>query len=251
MSSPKEEPNQKNQALIEHLVELRIRIVNSLYGLLAATGLAYSQHERLFDFIRAPVQKYLVNHGLVYTGPLDKFMAHIKISIVFGFLLSCPFWLYQVWKFIAPGLYQKERKYMFGFITAGATLFVTGAAFSYYVVLPMAFEFLFNFGGDIDKPMITIDHYLSFFSQMCIMFGVSFELPLILTILGMMGLISQEFLRSKRRYAIMIIAVVSAVITPPDLMSMILMLVPMLVLYEIGVLFVGVFEKKRVEAEFK
>ncbi len=241
MNSPKEEPSQKNQALIEHLVELRIRIVNSLYGLLAATGLAYSQHERLFDFIRAPVQKYLFNQGLVYTGPLDKFMAHIKISIVFGFILSCPFWLYQIWKFIAPGLYQKERKYMFGFISVGATLFIAGAAFSYYVVLPMAFEFLFNFAGDIDKPMITIDHYLSFFSQMCLMFGVSFELPLIITILGMMGIVSQAFLREKRRYAVMTIAVLCAIITPPDLMSMILMLVPMLALYEIGVLFVGFF----------
>lgn len=249
MPESQEELSQKNQALIEHLVELRIRIVNSLYGLIVATGLAYSQHEKIFDFIRHPVQKYLFNQGLVYTGPLDKFMAHIKISIVFGLLLSCPFWLYQVWKFVAPGLYQKERKYMFGFISIGAFLFISGAAFAYYVVLPMAFEFLFNFAGDTDKPMITIDHYLSFFSQMCLMFGVSFELPLIMTLLGMMGIISQKFLREKRRYAIMILAVACAIITPPDLMSMILMLVPMLALYEVGVFFVGLFEKKRLEAE--
>jgi sec-independent protein translocase protein TatC len=114
----------------------------------------------------------------------------------------------------------------------------------------MAFQFLMSFGGSIDKPMISIDQYMGFFSQMCLMFGVSFELPLIISIFGMMGLVSQNFLKEKRRYAIMTLAVISAIITPPDLMSMVLMLVPMIALYEMGVLMVGVFERKR-ESELR
>lgn len=237
----------KHLTLVEHLGELRFRLVRCAYILLIATALCYSFSEKIFNFIRAPIAPYLPGGGLIYTGPLDKFIAHIKISFVCGILISCPFWLYQVWKFVAPGLYDKEKKYGFGFIIVGSGLFFLGAAFSYYVVLPMAFKFLMTFGGDIDKPMISIDQYLGFFSQMCLMFGASFEMPLIIVVLGMMGIVSQQFLKDKRRYAVMIIAVVAAIITPPDLLSMIMMLLPMVLLYEIGVFFVGFFERKREE----
>lgn len=240
-----EEMDSKGQSLYEHLGELRIRLIYSAYILIVATGICYGFSEAIFNFIRAPIQPYLPNGGLIYTGPLDKFIAHIKISFVCGILVSCPFWLYQVWKFVAPGLYSREKKYMVGFIFSGTCLFLLGAAFSYWVVLPMAFHFLMNFGGDIDKPMISIDHYLGFFSQMCLMFGVSFELPLIISLLGMFGLVSQQFLKEKRRYAVMILAIISAIITPPDLMSMIMMLVPMVALYELGVVMVGFFERQR------
>ncbi len=237
----------KHLTLVEHLGELRFRLVRCVYILLIATGLCYGFSEKIFNFIRAPIAPYLPGGGLIYTGPLDKFIAHIKISFVCGILISCPFWLYQVWKFVAPGLYDKEKKYGFGFIIVGSGLFFLGAAFSYYVVLPMAFKFLMTFGGDIDKPMISIDQYLGFFSQMCLMFGASFEMPLIIVVLGMMDIVSQQFLKDKRRYAVMIIAVVAAIITPPDLLSMIMMLLPMVLLYEIGVFFVGFFERKREE----
>ncbi|MGZ3843871.1 MAG: twin-arginine translocase subunit TatC, partial [Bdellovibrio sp.] len=131
------------------------------------------------------------------------------------------------------------------FIVSGTGLFVLGSLFSYYVALPMAFEFLMHFGGDVDKPMISIDQYMGFFTQMSLMFGVAFELPLIIVVLGMMGIVDQAFLRKNRRYAIMTIAVIAAVITPPDLLSMILMLAPMLFLFEASVFIVGVFERKR------
>lgn len=240
-----EETTAQQQSLFDHLSELRVRIVHSLIGLFVATCICYGFSEKIFNFIRAPIAPYLPGGGLIYTGPMDKFMAHLKLSVVCGILISCPFWLYQIWKFVAPGLYAKERKYGFGFIISGSLLFILGAAFSYYVVLPMAFHFLMNFGGDVDKPMISIDQYLGFFSQMCLMFGVAFELPLILILLGMMGIISQAFLKKNRRYAVMVIAVLAAIITPPDLLSMLMMLVPMLALYEIAVIMVGVFERKR------
>lgn len=240
------EGDDKGQALVGHLADLRVCVVNSLLGLLFGAVICYWQSEKIFDFIRLPVQAYLPNQGLVYTGPLDKFLAHIKISLICGLILSCPFWLYQIWRFVAPGLYQKEQRYMVSFIAAGTSLFLAGFAFAYYVVLPMAFKFLFSFGGDIDKPMITIDHYLSFFTQMSLMFGLSFELPLILVILGMLEIISHDFLKRNRRYAVVALALVAAIITPPDLMSMIMMLVPLVALYEISVVIVGIVEKKRV-----
>jgi sec-independent protein translocase protein TatC len=248
MNRSSEEIESKNQTLVEHLTELRVRLVYSAYILLGATALCYGFSEKIFDFVRAPIAPYLPGGGLIYTGPLDKFIAHIKLSFVCGVLISCPLWIYQIWKFVAPGLYQKEKKYSVGFIVSGTGLFVLGSAFSYFVVLPMAFKFLMHFGGDVDKPMISIDQYLGFFTQMCLMFGAAFELPLILIVLGMIGIINQEFLRKHRRYAVMILAVVCAVITPPDLLSMLMMLGPMLALYEIAVFFVGFFEKKRAAA---
>lgn len=240
-----EDLDSRAQSLYEHLTELRKRLINCILILFVATGICYGFSEHIFDFVRAPISPYLKDGGLIFTGPLDKFIAHIKLAFVCGILLSCPFWLFQVWKFIAPGLYSKERKYTIGFIFSGTTLFLTGAAFSYWIALPMAFQFLMTFGGDLDKPMITIDKYMGFFTQMCLMFGVAFELPLVIVILGMMGIVSQKFLRTNRRYAIMTIAVIAAVITPPDLLSMVMMLAPMWILYESSVLIVGIFEKKR------
>lgn len=246
--SSAEELESHHQSLVEHLTELRVRLIYSAYILIIATGLCYSISDKIFDFVRAPIAPYLPGGGLIYTGPMDKFIAHLKLSFVCGVLVSCPFWLYQVWKFVAPGLYAKERKYSFGFILSGTFLFLLGSSFAYYVVLPMAFKFLMHFGGETDKPMISIDQYLGFFTQMCLMFGVAFELPLILTVMGMLGIVSQRFLKEKRRYAVVILAVICAIITPPDLLSMIMMLIPMVALYEIAIIFVGIFERKRMAA---
>lgn len=233
------------QTLQEHLADLRSRIINCLFILIIATAACYSISEHIFNFVRTPIAPYLSEGGLIFTGPLDKFIAHIKLAFLCGIIVSCPLWLFQVWKFVAPGLYATEKKYMMSFITAGSVLFVLGAAFSYFLVLPMAFEFLMTFGGDVDKPMISIDQYMSFFTQMCLMFGVAFEMPLIIIILGMMGVVTQDFLKRNRRYAIMLLSVIAAVITPPDIISMVMMLVPMIVLFEIGVFVVGTFEKRQ------
>jgi sec-independent protein translocase protein TatC len=176
---------------------------------------------------------------------MDKFMAHIKISFVMGMLLSSPFWLYQLWSFISPALYRKEKKMAAGFIFFGTLQFVLGLAFSYYVVLPMAFHFLMTFGGSVDKPMITIDHYLGFVTQTAIVFALCFQMPVVISFLGMIGLVSQTFLKKNRRYAVLIISVVSAIAAPPDALSMILLLVPMWVLYEISIIVVGMFEKQK------
>lgn len=231
--------------LVDHLTELRDRLIKSAYAIAITTIVCFFFHEKLFDLVRGPVTAHLPGGGLVFTNPMDKFLAHMKLAAVGGIVLACPAWIYQVWKFVAPGLYAHEKKYSIAFIAAGVLLFITGVCFAYFLVLPMAFEFLFNFGGSVDKPLITISEYMSFFATMILVFGASFELPLILVILGVLGLVSSQTLREKRRYAIVALATISAVITPPDVLSMMMLLVPLTILYEISIIVVRLVERQR------
>jgi sec-independent protein translocase protein TatC len=240
-----EEVEHKHQSLVEHLSELRVRLIRAAIAIVIAGIASYYFSETIFNVIRAPIIPHLKNMGLVFTAPMDKFMAHIKISLFSGVLLSTPFWFYQIWQFIAPGLYKQERRYALGFIFAAVSLFFTGVAICYFAVLPVTFEFLLGFGGSVDQPMITISEYISFFITIHLAFGLAFELPLILVVLGMLGIVSQAFLRDKRRYAIVIMSIFAAIVTPsPDAVTMLLMLVPLALLYEVAVILVGFFEKR-------
>jgi sec-independent protein translocase protein TatC len=219
--------------LIEHLTELRYRLIRALQGIVLGVGVSVYFSEDILTLIRKPVLKHLgPNGGLVFTGVMDKFMAHLKVGLLGGVILTCPYWLYHVWKFISPGLYKHERRYAAGFIVAGTILFMCGVAFVYFLVYPAAFEYLFSIGGDVDKPMITIQEYLSFFTMTTLMFGAAFELPVVLMVLALVGVVDAPFLKSKRRYALVILAVVAAVLTPPDGLSMMMMLGPLYLLYE-------------------
>ena len=234
-----------SMSLVEHLGELRFRLTRSALGIFVGMCLCWGFSEKLFDAVRKPIEPYLPNGGLVFTAPIDKFMAHIQVAFIAGMLLAAPVWLYQLWKFISPALYKNEKKVAMGFVFFGTLQFALGIAFSYFIVLPMAFKFLMNFGGSVDKPMITIDHYLGFFTQTALVFGLAFEMPVVISFLGMTGLVSQKFLKDKRRYAVVAIAGVSAIAAPPDALSMILLLFPLWFLYEISILVVGAFERKR------
>jgi sec-independent protein translocase protein TatC len=239
----------EGQGLVDHLTELRVRIMRILWILIIGSSLGWIYSDQIFAVIRHPVKEYLPSGGLVYTGIMDKFMAYIQISILSGVILTCPLWLYQVWGFIAPGLYKNEKKYAVGFLSFGTVMFLIGISFVYFVVYPSAFHYLLNFGGTEDRPMITIDAYLSFFITTTLIFGAAFELPLVLVILGMMGVIDQKFLREKRRYAVVALSVFSAVITPPDLMSMLFLLGPLILLYEMSIFIVGAMAPKAVARE--
>ncbi len=234
-----------SMSLVEHLGELRIRLTRSAYGIFVGMCLCWGFSEKLFDAVRKPIEPYLPNGGLVFTAPIDKFMAHIKVAFVAGMFIAAPIWLYQLWKFISPALYKNEKKVAVGFVFFGTFQFALGLAFSYFIVLPMAFRFLMNFGGSTDKPMITIDEYLGFFTQTALVFGLAFEMPVIISFLGMTGLVSQQFLKDKRRYAIVAIAAISALVAPPDALSMIYLLIPLTFLYELSIFIVGFFERRR------
>jgi sec-independent protein translocase protein TatC len=235
------------QSLVEHLTELRVRLINSVIGLIVASIFCYFWSEDIFTIIRKPILEYLPSSGLVFTAPMDKFLSHVQIALFSGAILSCPYWFYHLWKFVAPGLYNNERKYALGFISSAVILFLTGVLMCYFLIFPVTFEFLMRYGGSTDKPMITISEYLSFFMTMNLVFGIAFELPLILVILGMMGIVSKQFLAEKRRYAVVLLSIFAAVATPsPDAVSMLLLLIPMTLLYEVAVVLVGIFEKKRV-----
>lgn len=237
-------PEQDNYTLVEHLSELRTRIVYSLYAIVIFTIVAWNFSEVIMDFVREPIVGFLPSKGLVFTAPTDLFMAHLKVSILAGLVVSCPVWIYQVWRFVEPGLYNKEKKYGKYFIFFGSLLFIAGVSFAYFLVLPAAFKVLLSFGGTVDVPMITIDDYMSFFFMTILVFGAAFEMPLVLVILGLMGIVSSRGLRSMRRYAIVAIAVVAGIFTPPDAISMMLLGIPLVLLYEVSIIILSVLEPK-------
>lgn len=235
--------------LIFHLTELRERVIKSALIIVIGSLGSWAISEKIFDIVRRPISPFLTGAaagGLVFVGPMDKFVAHLQLSVLSGVILTAPFWLYQIWRFVAPGLYVHEKRFALSFIFAGTILFLLGVCFVYFLVFPMAFKYLLGFGGDLDKPMITISEYLSFFVTTTAIFGGAFELPLVISLLGLMGIVNRQFLVEKRRYAVVLLALVSAVVTPPDILSMCLLLIPLWILYEISIIIVGIFEKKRV-----
>lgn len=221
--------------------------MRAAYGIALGFAVCWTYSDKIMDLIRQPIVEALQgtgNSGLVVLGVMDKFVAHLKISVLAAVILTCPWWLYQVWKFVAPGLYESERRYAVGFIGFGSLMFLIGVSFAYFLVFPAAFKFLLGFGGSVDKPMITLDNYLSFFTTTTLVFGLAFELPLVLVILGMLGIVDENILRSKRRYAIVILAVISAIVTPPDALSMFMLLVPLTALYELSIFLVKAFKRR-------
>jgi sec-independent protein translocase protein TatC len=247
MTEPQDPRDAAHMGFMDHLGELRTRIVRIAWILFAGFGVCWGFSEHIFAYLRAPILRFLPagQTGLHYIGVLEKFMAHVKVSFLAAVLLTSPLWLYQVWRFIAPALYSKEKRYAGSFILAGIVFFLAGAGFAYYLALPAAFKFLLSFGGDADKPIITITEYLDFIFKFVLAFGMTFEMPVVLTFLGLMGIIDAAFLRKYRRWAIMIMAVLSAIVTPPDAVSMLALLVPLIFLYEMSIFVVAAVAKPR------
>lgn len=221
-------------SLMEHLDELRKRIVHSAIYLAVGFFIAYAFHERLYGLVEAPLDKLHIK--LNYTHPMDALNLYLQVAFIGGAILAAPFILYQVWLFIAPGLYQKERRFVVPFMAATVGLFLTGASFGYFFVLPGALKILIVDFGNKFNPMITIEEYTGFFLSIILGLGVSFELPILIFFLALFGIVSPRFLWKNIRYAVLAVFVVAAVICPsPDPSTMCIYAIPMLALYILGI----------------
>lgn len=218
-----------------HLEELRSRLIKSFIAVGAGFLLCYGFKEQLFEILVYPLIKVMPEGGkLIFTGIPEAFFTYLKVSFLSGIILASPVLLYQFWMFVAPGLYQKERHLLGPIIAITSLFFIGGALFGYFVVFPSGFKFLLGFGTDYIRTLPSMREYLNFATKLLFIFGLLFELPVVLTCLAWLGIISVDYLKRNRKYAVLLAFVVAAFLTP-DVVSMILMAVPLMVLYEISI----------------
>jgi sec-independent protein translocase protein TatC len=221
-------------SLMEHLDELRRRIIHSALYLAAGFIVAYVFHERLYGFVQLPLDRLHIK--LNYTHPMDALNLYLQVSLIGGAILASPFILYQVWLFIAPGLYQREKRFVVPFMAATMALFLGGASFGYFFVFPGALKILIYGFGQKFNPIITIEEYTGFFLSIILGLGISFEMPILIFFLAMFGIVSPKFLWKNIRYAVLAVFLVAAFICPsPDPWTMCIYALPMLALYLIGI----------------
>ena len=238
-------PDEK-MPLTTHLEELRRRLIVCLIALAAGFGISYGFKERLFFFLTKPLEASLPEGStLQYIGIPEAFLTYLKLSLFSGLFLAMPVILYEVWKFTAPGLYDSEKRYMIPFIFFAFLFFVGGAAFCYYMVFPFVFDFFMGFSKESLKAMPAIKQYLAFITRLIIAFGLVFEMPIIFFFLGRIGLISYKTLARQRRMAIVLVFLGAALLTPPDVVSQLLLAGPLLILFELSIQLVRLTGRKR------
>lgn len=244
--------------LLDHLIELRKRLVFSLLAFAAAFVLCFIFAKPIYAFLKAPLDHALAGHAphrLIYTQLYETFFTYVKVGMFAGICLSFPVIAAQAWMFIAPGLYRKERQAFLPFLLATPLLFAAGAAFVYYLLLPTAIRFFAGYETAGGKGTLGIElqprvsEYLDFVTTLIFAFGLCFQMPVLLTLLGRVGILSSAQLRSMRRYAILGIVALAAVVTPPDALSMLSLVLPLVFLYEISIWLVRFFERKRAQED--
>ena len=242
--------NEEKMSFIDHLGELRLRLLWSLLAVGILFIPAYYFSNELFEFLMKPLIENLPEGStLIFTRPAEGFTTYLKVSFFAALFLAVPFILYQAWRFIAPALYKEEKQIVIPFIFFGSLFFGLGAAFCYYIASPPAFKFLLNeYSSEYVKAFPTIREALSFFMALIFGFGLVFEFPLIIFILARIGIVTSKWLREKRKYAVIISAMIAAILTPTtDAISMMLMFVPIIIFYELGILVAWLFGKKKKE----
>lgn len=237
--------------LTDHLEELRRRLIIVLVALALATVASYAFAEKLFALLMRPLLQVMpAENGLIYTGLTETFFTYLKISLLAGFFVSAPVLIYQTWRFAAPGLYAHEKKYVMPFVFFASLFFIGGALFGYFVVFPFGFKFFIDFTTDSIRAMPTVREYFSFSVKLLFAFGVVFELPVVSAFLAMFGLVKAATLSSKRKYAVLGAFVIAAILTPPDVVSQLMMAGPIIILYEISIVVARIFGRKEAkEAE--
>jgi sec-independent protein translocase protein TatC len=278
MMAAKDEINDTSAPLIEHLAELRARLIKSVLAFLAAMVVAFTVWNPIFNFLTQPICDALADRqqdcGLVLIKVQEGFFVAIRISVFGGFALSFPVIAYQLWRFVAPGLYRSEKNAFLPFIVASPIMFFIGAAFAFYIVIPFAFAFFLGFqqpgslmpGGEAPAdPAVaadaaadmagivfqgSVEEYLALTTKFIVAFGVCFQLPVLLTLMGKAGLVSAAGLASVRKYAVVAILILAAIVTPPDVVSQLILFAAIYSLYEVSIFLVRRSEKKR-EAQLR
>lgn len=228
----------RRQTLIEHLEELRNRIIKSLIFLIICSIVIYNYIDKLIPFLVKPVGK------LVFIAPQEAFVTNIKIVFLGGLLASSPFILYQTWQFISAGLKNSEKKYILIFGPLSFVFFILGICFGYLIIVPIGMNFLLAFSSDLLTPMITVSRYVSFVAGLSFTFALVFQLPMILLFLTKIGMTTPSTLAKRRKEAIVLVFIAAAILTPPDAITQVLMALPLILLYELGVFFSKISYKK-------
>jgi sec-independent protein translocase protein TatC len=222
--------------ITDHLEELRWRIIKCLIAVGIGFSITYSFSQQIFDFLTYPLVMAMPKGGkLIYTSLQEAFVTYLKVSFFTGIVLATPVIFYQIWKFVMPGLYENERSYVFSFVITACFFFLLGASFAFFVVFPFGFKFFLSFSTDRIAALPSMKDYLNLCISLLLAFGITFEMPVIMFFLAKMGLVNHRMLRRQRKYAILIISIVAALLTPPDVLSMALLGIPLWILYEISI----------------
>jgi len=223
--------------LTEHLDELRKRLIRSLIAMGLGAALCYTRADVLYQLLLAPLTEQLPGDSrLIFIELTEAFLTYFKLSLWGGFILASPVIFYQAWKFVSPGLFQKERKILFLFTACSTAAFLSGMVFAYYLAVPSIFSFFLAFGGTTIVAMPSMKEALSLILRILLMFGVMFEVPLVMALAGWVGIVTPELLRRGRKVAFITVFIVGAVLSPPDVLSQIFVAIPVYLLYEVGIL---------------
>ena len=240
----------EQKPLMSHLVELRKRLITSAIGVGVCFAVTYAFSEKLFEILALPLKANLPEGDrLIYTNLPEMFFVYIKTGLVAAVLLAAPFIFYQAWMFVAPGLYRKEKRYLLPFVFFSTLLFIGGALFGYFIVFPFGFRFFLGFSNEYIQALPSVKQYFSLSIKLLLGFGIIFELPVVAFFLSRMGILTADLMRRQRKYAILLIFIVAAVLTPPDVITQLMMAGPLVVLYELSVIIVKVTGKKKAASE--
>ena len=239
------------QPFMSHLEELRTRLIACAIAVGIGFVVCYLFSKDLFQILVIPLKENMPEGDrLIYTNLPEMFFTYLKTAFIAGIMVVSPYVFYQIWMFIAPGLYKKEKKYVLPFVFFSTILFVGGALFGYFVVFPFGFKFFMGFANDSIQALPSVKQYFSFAVKLLFAFGVVFELPVVVFFLTKIGVVTPEFLKQKRKYAILLTFVMAAILTPPDVITQCMMAGPLIILYEVGI-FISMMARVRKEKEKK